>query len=188
VVGSRLRDAADLALLGIVVTLLSLPVVTAGAAVGAGSAAVHHLVAYGRWPSFVECWASFRSRLVRGLWVGPSILAGAALVAADVAALRRGAVPGGAVATTLVLTAAAFGCAFLALLAVRAGGAVVTYRPVTVCAAAGIVVVAGVLAIFVHPVLLPALFGYVLFAVHVVVRSLGPADGSRAEGPRTMVG
>jgi hypothetical protein len=172
--GSRFRDAADLALLGIVVTLLSLPVVTAGAAVGAGSAAVYHLVTYGRWPSFVDCWASFRSRLVRGLWVGPAVLAGTLLVAADVSALRRGAVPGGGAATTAVLTAAAFGAAFLALLAVRAGGAVVTYRPATVCAAAGILVVAAVLAVFVHPVLLPVLAGYVLFALHVAVRSLTP--------------
>ncbi|NMO54755.1 DUF624 domain-containing protein [Actinoplanes sp. TBRC 11911] len=165
------RNAADLALVGILVTLLSLPVVTAGAAVGAGSAAVYHLVAYGRWPSFVEVWSSFRSRLVRGLWVGPVVLVAGGLVAADIAALRRGAVPGGAVATTLVVTAAAFGAAFLALLAVRAGGAVVTYRPVTVCAAAGILLVAAVLAVFVHPVLVPVLAGYVLFALHVVVRA-----------------
>jgi hypothetical protein len=168
------RNAADLALVGILVTVLSLPVVTAGAAVGAGSAAVYHLVAYGRWPSFVDCWTSFRSRLVRGLWVGPAVLMAGGLVAADVAGLRRGAVPGGAVAMTLVLTAAAFGCAFLALLAVRAGGAVVAYRPVTVCAAAGVLLVAAVLAVFVHPVLLPVLAGYLLFALHVIVRSTAP--------------
>jgi hypothetical protein len=172
--GSRFRDAADLALLGIVVTLLSLPLLTAGAAVGAGSAAVHHLITYGRWPSFVDIWSSFRSRLVRGLWVGPAVLAGTVLVAADVSALRRGAVPGGGVATTVVLTAAAFGAALVALLAVRAGGAVVAYRPATVCSAAGILAVAVLLGVFVHPVLLPVLAGYVLFALHVTVRAQTP--------------
>lgn len=166
------RNAADLALVGILVTLLSLPVVTAGAAVSAGSAAVYHLVTYGRWPSLADCWATFRSRLARGLWVGPALAAGVALVAVDLAALRRGAVPGGAAATTVVLTAAAFGAAFLALLAVRAGGAVVAYKPVTVCAAAGILVVAAVLGVLVHPVLVPVLVGYVLFALHVAVRRL----------------
>jgi hypothetical protein len=167
---NRFREAADLALAGIVVTLLSLPVFTAGAAVGAGSAAVHHLVTYGRWPSFLDCWRAFRSRLVRGLAVGPLVLLAVVLVVVDVAALRRGAAPGGALAMTAVLTAASFGAGWLGLLAVRAGGAEFTYRPVLVCSAAGILVCAAVLAVLVHPVLVPVLVGYVLFALHVVTR------------------
>src|SRR5689334_21780708 len=90
-----LRLAADLALLGIVVTLLSLPLLTAGAAVAVGSYAIAHLIAHGRWPTAAELWAVFRRRLLPGLVAGPAVSAVVALVAVDVAALRRGVVPGG---------------------------------------------------------------------------------------------
>jgi hypothetical protein len=116
-----LRLAADLALLGIVVTLLSLPLVTAGAAVATGSHAVHHMTTKGRWPSFADCWAYFRARLAPGLIAGPAVLVATALVVVDVSGLRRGAVPGGGPALAAVLTATALAAGYVALTAVLAG-------------------------------------------------------------------
>ncbi|MFD0524897.1 hypothetical protein [Paractinoplanes durhamensis] len=116
-----LRLAADLALLGIVVTLLSLPLFTAGAAVAAGSFAIGHLIAYGRWPSFTGLWAFFRRRLLPGLVAGPAVAVAITLVVIDVAALRRGAVPGGAPVLTAVLAVAVLAAGYVALVAVRAG-------------------------------------------------------------------
>ncbi|HEX2297346.1 MAG TPA: hypothetical protein VHH34_02315, partial [Pseudonocardiaceae bacterium] len=52
--------AADLALLGFLVTLAALPVVTAGAAVLTGSRAVAVFLREDRWPSAGECRAVFR--------------------------------------------------------------------------------------------------------------------------------
>ncbi|GIE99288.1 hypothetical protein [Paractinoplanes rishiriensis] len=178
-----LRLAADLALLGMLVTVLSLPLLTAGAAVGVGSHAIHHLITEGRWPTLAECWQAFRVRLVPGLWAGPVVAVGFGLVVLDVAALRRGVVPGGAAAVTVVLIAAAVAAGYAALVAVQAGitgrGAaraawsLALARPVTVLAGAGIVVFAALLAGFVHPVLVAVLAGYVLFALHVVTARLG---------------
>jgi hypothetical protein len=173
-----LRLAADLALLGIVVTLLSLPLLTAGAAVAAGSHAVGHLLAYGRWPSFAELWRAFRGRLVPGLVAGPAVLAASVLLVLDVAALRRGAVPGGAPVLAVMLLVAACGAGYVAVLAVRAGtlepGAaraamgVSLAHPAAPAAAVAILAVAAVLAVFIHPALIPVLAGYALFALHVV--------------------
>ncbi|MFI5891486.1 hypothetical protein ACIA5D_15385 [Actinoplanes sp. NPDC051513] len=173
-----LRLAADLALLGIVVTLLSLPLFTAGAAVATGSHAIRHLITNGRWPSFIDCWAVFRARLVPGLVAGPAVAAGTVLVLLDISGLRRGAVPGGGPALVVVLTAAALVAGYVALVAVKAGTtsrgaaraalALALNRPLTAIAAAAVLAVAAVLAALVHPALVPVLAGYVLFALHVV--------------------
>ncbi|WP_433382924.1 hypothetical protein ACQPZX_19930 [Actinoplanes sp. CA-142083] len=173
-----LRLAADLALLGIVVTLLSLPLLTAGAAVATGSHAIRHLITHGRWPELTDCWAVFRTRLVPGLIAGPAVLAGATLVALDIAGLRRGAVPGGGPALVMVLTAAALVAGYVALVAVQAGTSggraarealtLALTRPLTAVAAAAVLAVAVLLATLVHPALVPVLAGYVLFALHVV--------------------
>ncbi|MEU5937444.1 hypothetical protein ABZ794_33285, partial [Micromonospora sp. NPDC047187] len=45
------RDAADLALLGILLTLAAVPLLTAAAAAGTASAAVHDWTRTGSWPS-----------------------------------------------------------------------------------------------------------------------------------------
>ena len=50
-------------------------------------------------------------------------------------------------------------------------------RPRTLAAATGVVTLAAVLAVLVHPVLVPVLVGYALFALHVVARR--PAPGPR---------
>ncbi|GIM98017.1 DUF624 domain-containing protein [Paractinoplanes toevensis] len=173
------RLAADLALLGIVVTLLSLPLFTAGAAVAAGSYAIAHQIAQGRWPSFIDLWVVFRRRLLPGLIAGPAIAVAITLVVIDVAALRRGAVPGGGPILTAVLAASAFVAGYIALVAVRAGvvdsgGAarsalsISLSRPAAPLAAAAVLALTALLAWFVHPVLVPVLAGYALFALHVV--------------------
>ena len=185
-----LRLAADLALLGIVLTLLSLPVLTAGAAVTAGSHAIGHLLAHGRWPSFADLWRAFRGRLVAGLAAGPLVLVAAVLFTLDVAALRRGAVPGGGPVLTVVLLIAAAAIGYLAVLAVRAATlergaaraalALTVAFPAAPAAAVAILAVAAVLAVFIHPALIPVLAGYALFALHVAMPRLTRPRAVRA--------
>ncbi|GID92388.1 hypothetical protein ACFQFC_40655 [Amorphoplanes digitatis] len=171
--------ATDLALLGLVVTAAALPLLTAGAAVAAGSAAVHHHLEHDRWPSARRSWAVFRRGLVPGLLAGPACAAAAALVVVDLLAVRRGAVPGGTplLVLTAVLVAAAAGYAGLTVVAVgahpgRPWRAAARRVPLNraLPAAAGVLALAGVLAVLVHPVLVPVLAGYALFALHVVAR------------------
>ena len=186
-----LRLAADLALLGIVVTLLSLPLVTAGAAVATGSHAIHHVTTRGRWPSFADCRQAFRARLVPGLVAGPAVAVATVLIVLDVAGLRRGAVPGGGPALVAVLTAAALAAGYIGLVAVLAGArerrsaheggaarealTLALGRPLAAVAAAAVLAVAALLAMLVHPALVPVLAGYALFALHAVTRrSLKP--------------
>src|SRR5688572_26928334 len=85
-----LTVAADLALIGIGVTVASLPVLTAGAAVRAGSVAVRHVVDGDRVPSFVDLWRVFRRALAPGAVATVVVLAVAALLAVDAAVLSSG--------------------------------------------------------------------------------------------------
>jgi hypothetical protein len=66
--------------------------------------------------------------------------------------------------------------------AVDAGLPALAQRPPTVAAAAGVLVVAVLRARLVHPVLLPVLARYTLFALHVVARrprrGVQPAGGN----------
>ncbi|GAB2568444.1 hypothetical protein Aab01nite_44870 [Paractinoplanes abujensis] len=180
-----LRLAADLALLGILMTLACLPVVTAGAAVGTGSAALDELLTLGRWPTAAELWRSFRTRLVPWAWAGPLVLATAWLLAIDVAALRRGAVPGGRPLVVVLLVVAALAAGFVALVAglsgrpdpLRRARALVAAHPAILLAATGVVLLAALLAAFVHPALVPVLAGCTLFAVHTVLRRVVPLRG-----------
>ena len=182
-----LRLAADLALLGIVVTLLSLPLFTAGAAVATGSHAIDHVITKGRWPSFADCWAVFRRRLVPGLIAGPAVGVAIGLVVVDIAGLRRGAVPGGAPVLAVVLAAAALAAGYVALVAVRAGSSepgaaraalsLALSRPAAPLAAAAVLAVAAVLATLIHPALVPVLAGYALFALHVVTPRVAGHQG-----------
>ena len=174
------RTAADLAVVGFAVTLAALPVLTAGAAVATASVAVRHFVEYDQWPPASSLLATFRRRLVPGLLAGPAVVVAAVLVALDVLALRRGLVPGGPLVLSAVLVVAALAAGYTAILAVLAGtrptGAaraavtVAAARPALLAAATGVVAVAAVLALFIHPALTPVLPGYALFALHVVAR------------------
>jgi hypothetical protein len=165
--------AADLAILGVVVTIASLPVFTAGAAVGTASLAVRHFQEYDSWPRPSSLGADFRGRLVRGLWAGPAFLGGLLLVWLDVLGLRRGVVPGGPVLTSAVLAVAVLALGWTALVAVLGGRpkvalALASAHPPLLLAASGVVLVAVLLALFVHPVLVPILVGFVLYALHAV--------------------
>ncbi|MGN9910781.1 hypothetical protein ACTMTJ_24800 [Phytohabitans sp. LJ34] len=180
------RNASDLALLGILVTIGSLGVVTAGAAVAAASAAVHDWSADERWPGVRVT----VGRFVRGLLPGilPTLVAtvGGALLVLNLAAITRGVVPGGvalAIPTLLILVAAA-GLAGLTVVEVgRSGGAGWRAaaaaalargqrRPVAVLACAGVVALVGALGLMIIPVLVPVLAGYAVFAMHAVARRL----------------
>jgi hypothetical protein len=166
------RAATDLALLGMLVTAAALPVVTAGAAVATGSAAVHHFLEYDRWPGPRALWTVFRRRLLSGFLATLGCAAAALLVVVDLLALRKGLVPGGVPLMLLTLAAAAAGAGCLGLLVVAIGSGR-RFRiggPARVASAAGLVSVAAVLAVFIHPVLVAVLLGYVLFALHVVAR------------------
>jgi hypothetical protein len=174
------RTAADLAILGFAVTVASLPLLTAGAAVGTASEAVRHFQAYETWPRLSALSATFRRRLVPGLWAGPVFLAGVALTWLDVLGLRRGVVPGGPVVLSAVLAVAVLALGWAALVAVLGGHpreayALALSRPPLLFAAAGVVLVALVLALFVHPALVPLLVGFLLHALHAVVGRLAPA-------------
>jgi hypothetical protein len=179
------RVAADLALLGLLVSAAALPVVTAGAAVATGSAAVHHYLEHDRWPGPGFCWRVFRRRLLPGLAAVLACALLAALVAVDLRALSAGRVPGGAplIAVTVVAVVAAVG--YLGLLVVAAGAGRASARgrgPVRVAAMAGVVALAALLAVLVHPVLVPVLAGYAIFALHVVARR-GALSGPLPERP-----
>jgi hypothetical protein len=173
------RGAADLALAGVLVTLAALPVLTAGAALAAGSAAVHHLVTHGSWPGVRACWAVFRRSLVPGAVATAAATTVAVLLVLDLAALRAGAVPGGpgVLVVTALVAAALTGLAALTVAelgtrgwwaALRAAVSTAGRRPGALAAAAGVVGLAGLLALLVHPVLVATLPGYALFALHVL--------------------
>ncbi|XVU22490.1 hypothetical protein ACQPZJ_35195 [Actinoplanes sp. CA-054009] len=167
--GDSWRLAGDLALLGLVVSLASLPLFTLGAAFLVGGATIRHHIVYGRWLTLAESWALFRARFVSGLLAGPALLAVGWLIAVDVAALSRGTVPGGRPAIVAVLVVASGLVGFAALVAAlgsyRRARAAVAARPAVLAPLAGIVVLVAVLGMLVHPVLVPVLVGFALFAV-----------------------
>jgi hypothetical protein len=172
-----LSVGADLALIGIAVTLASAPVLTAGAAIRTGSVAVRHVVESERIPSIVDLWRVFRRALAPGAVASVVVLAAAGLLAADVALLSSGRVPGGPV--VLVATAVLAGAlaALAALTAVRLGRAPEdTWRAAAkwafaALAVAGVIVLATAIAALV-PVTAPLLVGFALYALHVVTLRL----------------
>jgi hypothetical protein len=179
------RLATDLALLGFMVTLAALPLVTAGAAVAAASAAVHHHLEHDRWPTARACWSVFRRAFVPGLLAGLAVATAALLLVVDVLAVRSGTVPGGTplLALTVLLGAAAASYGALVIVAIgtepergrRAVAACVAGRGRAAAGAGGVVLLTTLLALLVHPMLVPVLAGYALFALHVVTRRLSPS-------------
>jgi hypothetical protein len=160
------RLAADLALLGMLVCVAALPVVTAGAALRTGSAAIGYYLTHDRWPEPAFCRRIFRRGLLPGLAGTLAFAAAATLVVLDVRALRSGLVPGGLplIVLTVLVAAGALGYAGLSL----TGASVRGLREIA--SAAGVLTLAAVLALLVHPVLAPVLAGYTLFALHVLAR------------------
>ncbi|MFC0533528.1 hypothetical protein [Phytohabitans kaempferiae] len=180
------RNASDLALLGILVTVGSFGIVTAGAAVAAASAALHDWSADERWPGVRVT----LGRFVRGLLPGvlPTLLGAfcGALLLLNLAAITRGVVPGGVALAvpTLVVMIGAAGLAGLTVVemgkaggagwraAARAALAHGQRRPSAVLACAGVVALVVALGLMIIPVLVPVLAGYAIFAMHAVARRL----------------
>ncbi|MFB9235871.1 hypothetical protein ACFFWC_09980 [Plantactinospora siamensis] len=195
------RDATDLALLGILLTVAALPLLTAATAAGVASAAVHDWLETGSWPSVRRSAYRFRRGLLPGVAAGLVALAGAALLAADLAAVARGAVPGGrpVLALTGAVVALLTGLAALVLVEVgRAGGRgwwpaaraaarSCVDRPARWAAATGVSCLVLLLGALVAPVTVPILLGYAVAAVHAVSRRLAPGgldSGGRAAAAR----
>ncbi|MBQ1050089.1 hypothetical protein KBX50_16645 [Micromonospora sp. C51] len=178
------RDAADLALLGILTVLASAPVLTAGAAVGAASAALHDWLDTGSWPTARRTMSRFGRGLLPGLPVTLLGLGGVGLLVTNLVALATGRVPGGAVglAVTSVVAAVLLGYAAAIVVEVgRTGGtgwrSAVTRaaracldHPANCAALAGTSLVAVLVGVLVTPVAVPILAGYALAAVHAVAR------------------
>ncbi|MEV0003619.1 hypothetical protein AB0H28_15205 [Micromonospora sp. NPDC050980] len=188
-------EAADLALLGLVVAVAALPLLTLAPAVATAAAALHDRSVTGSWPPPRTSLARFGRALPAGAAVSAVALAAVALLAADLLALATGRVPGGgpALAVTAVAVAALLGYAGLVAVAVgRTGGRgwraaarhtarTCARHPGAWVAAAGTCGVAALLAVLVTPVAVPILGGYALAAVHAVdarrrARAAGPAE------------
>ncbi|MGW3811085.1 hypothetical protein ACWD50_31215, partial [Micromonospora sp. NPDC005113] len=86
------RDAADLALLGILLVLAAAPLLTVAAAAGTASAAVHDWTRTGTWPMARTTLRRFGRSVLPGMPVSLLALAAAGLLAADLAALATGRV------------------------------------------------------------------------------------------------
>jgi hypothetical protein len=178
-----LRDASSLALVGIVVTVAALPVVTAGAAFAAASAAVHDFCEHGSMPRLRTSARRFRRALAGGLGATAVALALSALVVLDVRALVAGRVPGGPVLLAATVAAAVVllgvagstvvevgrrgGLGWLpaARLAVQGG----LSRPAPVLGMGLTLVLAVLLAAFI-PATAPIVVGFALFALHAIAR------------------
>jgi uncharacterized membrane protein YesL len=178
-----LSVASDLALIGIAVFAASVPVLTAGASVRAGSVAVRHVVEGDGVPSTVDLWRVFRRALLPGVAATVVVLLVAGLLAVDVAVLSSGRVPGGTLVLIVTAVLAAALGAVAAITVVRLGRASAdTWRaaskwafaaarqaPGAALATAGVIALATAITVLV-PVTAPLLVGFTLFALHVVVR------------------
>jgi hypothetical protein len=177
-------EAADLALLGIVAFAAALPIVTAGAAVAAASAAVRDRCADGSLPSWRTTGSRFWKGIVPGAGATLVTAAGVVLLVIDLRALQRGVVPGGATAVAVTATVAVLLCGLAGLVlievgrhdgrgwlaSVRTAAGTAWQRPGRVVLAAAIGLVALLLALAV-PVTAPVVLACYLFALHAWARS-----------------
>ncbi|MEU4473306.1 hypothetical protein [Micromonospora sp. NPDC023888] len=176
------RDAADLALLGILLTLAAAPLLTAAAAAGTASAAVHDWTRTGNWPSARETVRRFGRSVLPGVPVSLLTIGVAGLLAADLAALVTGRVPGGPPALLVTALVAAGLTGYAGLVVVEVGGngggrwraaarsaaRACLDAPARWAALAGVTALAGLLAVLVTPVAVPILAGYTVAALHAV--------------------
>ncbi|GAA2336871.1 hypothetical protein [Dactylosporangium salmoneum] len=173
--------AADVALVGIVVTAASVPLVTAGAALRTGSAAIRAITA-GEGVDARALWRLFRASLLPGALATAAAAAVGLLLASDIGAVAAGRVPGGAPALAATAAAAAVLLAVGGLGVVHLGrdtsrgawphalawAARTAWRhPGAAAAVAGVPAVAAALAALI-PLTAPLLVGYTLYALHAV--------------------
>jgi hypothetical protein len=177
--------AADLALLGIVVTLACLPVVTAGGALAAASTAVDRVCTDRTFPPLRELGQTFLRGLLPGLGAILTAVAAGALVSVDLRAIAGGQVPGGVpvLVATVAVTAVAAALALITLVRLGSTGGrgwipalVWSWRRLLARPLVGpavlVTVALPVLLASTIPVTTPLLAGFALFAAHVVVRRL----------------
>jgi hypothetical protein len=179
--------AADVALVGIVVTAASVLVLTAGAALRTGSAAVR-AIADGEGVDIRVMWRLFRASLLPGAVAVATAAACGLLLVFNVGAVAAGRVPGGSPALAGTGAAAAVLLAIGMLCLVRLGrdtsrsgwldalrwaGRTAWRQPGAAAAVAGVSAVAAALAVF-EPVTAPLLVGYGLYAAHAVTARLVP--------------
>ena len=175
------RDGADLALLGVVVTVACLPLATTGGVVAVAAEAISMRYGQGRWLSLRELWTSLRRRLLPGLAAGAVVFVTVILLLADQVLLSGGVVPGGTALAwvtgllglvilgiyALAVPFVGRGLGFWAALGVARGVAVA--RPGVLVGVMGVLVLTGFLT-FVLPVAGPLLVGYVLLALHSIAQ------------------
>jgi hypothetical protein len=176
-----LRDATDIALLGICVTLGSVMILSAGAAVAAGSRAVDEWLTTGRWPTARITVRRYASLFLPGAIASLGVLAGGAVLLLNLSAVARGAVPGGAVLAIAGAAVAvlALGLAALATVFVGRGqgfrGALASAFRMAMArpgrlAALGLAWGMAAFLALVLPAITPLAAGVALFAAHVIAR------------------
>jgi hypothetical protein len=87
--------AADLALVGVLLTAGTVLVVPAGGAVATASYAIDHWCEHRSWPRLADLGATFRRAFWPGLAAFAVAVVAIALLVLDFSALARGLVPGG---------------------------------------------------------------------------------------------
>jgi hypothetical protein len=181
-----LRAATDLALAGILMTVAALPVVTAGAAVGAASAATARYTDQERFPGVRECARIFGRGLLPGVPPLLVAVAGFLLLRLNIHALGVGLVPGGRPLIWATLLLGLVGAGFAGLVitefgragngwrrATRDAARLTVARPALLAASTGIMALTIGLGYLIQAILVPILAGYTLLALHVVRRRLG---------------
>ncbi|WP_163509850.1 hypothetical protein [Fodinicola acaciae] len=180
------RAGSDLAIIGFVVLLLSLPILTAGAALGAGSAAVRHWCDHRSLPSARAIAGWFGRGLLPGLGATVAAFVVATALFLDVRAVAAGIVPGGMVALAVTVLATAYVIGIAALTVVQVGRTdgrhwIAGLRTAVrlerrTAAATAILCVLVVMAVFlgsVLPATTPLVVAFALFAAHVTTRRIG---------------
>jgi hypothetical protein len=181
-----IRAGSDLAIVGFAVLLLSLPILTAGAALGAGSAAVRHWCDHRSLPAARTVGGWFLRGLLPGLGASVTALAAGTLLILDVRAIAAGLVPGGPVVLVVTIVVAAYAVGIAALTVVQVGrtdgrrwitGVRAAVRLEGRTAAATLALCGLVaMAVFlgsVLPATTPLVLAFALFAAHVTTRRLG---------------
>lgn len=178
----QLRRVAELAMLGVVVIVLCLPLVTVGAVVATLSFAVAHWIEHDSLPRWTVMARELRCRLLPGIPVGPVALLAVLVVVRQLEWLGSGVVPGGTgvIVALLVAVSALLAVVLLAvpLLADRGwraalgGGWETLLRvPLSGAAALGVTIIAMLLGAMLPGIalVLPAILVLALHAVHRTV-------------------
>jgi hypothetical protein len=174
---STLTVASDIAVVGFAVVLFSLPLLTAGGAVRAGSVAVRAIAVDGRKVSVRELARVFARSLLPGLGFSVAFAAAALFLAFDFTVVRAERVPGGPFVLGLLGVAGLglLGVAGVALASLGVDGGAGWFaavrsalaRPGQAAASGAVLAVALAIALLI-PFTTPLMVGCALFALHVL--------------------